>query len=383
MSDASVRVRVALPCTGLGRQQRGFERFTRELHEALRGASGLDLTVYGGGTLEADERAAWSLPRNSAAAAAVGRVLGRDPYFVEQISFFGGFLPHLLAWRPHLIYFADLNFGNACWHWRRVTGQRYRLLFYNGGATTMPYTRCDRVQQLTPEHFAAAVQRGEAPQRMFVLPHGARIPTALAPRDPARVAAVRRAFGAPAGRPLLLSVGLLDRSIKRMDALITAVAAMDAPRPFLALLGQETEETAAVRQLAHERLPDGCYVGTWAASRMPEAYEAADAFALLSLREGFGLAYVEALAAGLPIVAHETAGTRYVLGAHAWLGDTRDPAATVALLSAALLAPTDETARRTRHAAARDRFSWGVLAPQYAAMLREEAEGGTQRDMTP
>ena len=376
MSAPTGVMRVAIPCTGLGRQRRGFEAFTREVHAVLRGAPGLDVAVFGGGgELRADERAVWNLPRASRTAQAVSRLTGWGAYFIEQSTFFAAFLPHLVSWRPHLVYFADLNLGNACWHWRRLSGQPFKLLFYNGGATTQPYTRCDWVQQLTPEHFDEARARGESADRMFVLPHGVPVPASLARRDAGRVAATRRAFGVPDGRPLLLSVGMLDCSIKRMDVLIEAVADMGAGRPFLALLGQETEETPRVRERAQTLLTGGFWMGTWPADRMTEAYEAADAFALLSLREGFGLAYVEALAAGLPCVAHETAGTRHLLGNHAFLGDVREKGVVSALVRRALAERPDDGVRQARHESVRARFSWEALAPRYAEMLRACAAG--------
>jgi glycosyltransferase involved in cell wall biosynthesis len=108
---------------------------------------------------------------------------------------------------------------------------------------------------------------------------------------------------------------------------------------------------------------------------MPEAYAAADAFALLSLDEGFGLAYVEALSAGLSCVAHDNANTRFILGDHAVLGDTTTTATTAALLRRALAAPPSMEQRRARHRWARDRFGWPVLAPRYAEMLRACASG--------
>lgn len=376
MTAPSGVMRVAIPCTGLGRQHRGFEAFTREVHTALRGAPGLDLAVFGGGgALREDERAVWNLPRASSAAQMASRLTGWGAYYIEQATFFAAFLPQLVSWRPHLVYFADLNLGNACWHWRRLSGQQFKLLFYNGGATTQPYTRCDWVQQLTPEHYDEARARGEAADRMFVLPHGVPVSASLAPRDAERVAATRRAFGVPDGRPMLLSVGMLDCSIKRMDVLVEAVADLGAERPFLVVLGQETEETPRVRERARALLADGFWMGTWPADRMTEAYEAADAFALLSLREGFGLAYVEALAAGLPCVAHETTGTRHLFGSHAILGDVREKPAISALLRRALTEPCDEDVRRARHQAVRERFSWETLAPRYAEMLRACAAG--------
>lgn len=369
-------LRVALPCTGLGRQRRGFEAFTRELHAVLRDAPGLALSVYGGGgDVRTGEHAVWNTPRDSTAARTLAALSGRGPYFVEQATFFAGFLPHLLVTRPHLVYFADLNLGNALWHWRRVTGQRFGLLFYNGGATTRPYTRCDWVQQLTPAHFDEAVGRGEARERMVVLPHGISLPTSLAPRDPARVAATRLAVGAPDGVPMLLSVGMLDRTIKRMDALVDAVAALGEGRPHLVMLGQETSETAVLRTQARAKLGDRVWIGTWPAERMAEAYEAADAFALFSLREGFGLAYVEALGAGLPCVAHDTPGTRHLFGEHAFLGDTQSPTVAVAVLQRALAQPATQAQRAARHAWASAQFGWDALAPRYAEMLRAFAAG--------
>lgn len=376
MSAPADAVKIAVPCTGLGRQRRGFEAFTREVHAALRGTPGLEVVVFGGGgDVRADERAVWNLPRASRTAKIASRLTRRGPYHIEQATFFAGFLPYLVSWRPHLVYFADLNFGNACWHWRRLSGQRFQLLFYNGGATTQPFTRCDWVQQLTSEHFEDARARGESTDRMFVLPHGVPMPTSLARRDASRVAATRSAFGVPDGRALLLSVGMLDCSIKRMDALVEAVADMGAERPFLVLLGQETEETPRVRERARDLLMDGFWMGTWPADRMAEAYEAADVFALLSLREGFGLAYAEALVAGLPCVAHETTGTRDLFGHHAWLGDLREKETVITLVRRALMERPGEEVRQARHRHARERFSWEILAPKYAEMLRACAAG--------
>jgi len=120
-------VRVFLPCTGLGRQRRGFETFTLQCADALR----------------ADPRIALS-----------------------------SFLPALVLGRPDVVYFADLNLGNLCWHWRRLSGQRFKLLYYNGGLTTRPFTRADMVRQLTPAGLDEAVARGEAREHRTVLPHG-------------------------------------------------------------------------------------------------------------------------------------------------------------------------------------------------------------------
>jgi predicted ATPase len=65
-------------------------------------------------------------------------------------------------------------------------------------------------------------------------------------------------------------------------------------------------DAGAVRSLAAELLGDDVLVRAVPHESIGDYYRAADVFALASLREGFGLAYVEALAHGLPIVAHAT-----------------------------------------------------------------------------
>ena len=361
-------LRVFFPCTGLGRQQRGFEAFTADCARALRSDARLAISVFAGGpSSEVPSRATANFPRHSREAAWLGRVFGREPYFMEQASFFLSFLPQLVSGRPDLVYYADLNLGNLCWHWRRVSGARYRLLFYNGGAMTTPFTRMDFVQQLTPMGLEEAIARGESPDRQAVLPHGVEMPAAL----PARaVPGSRVALGLPTARRIVLSVGLLDLSIKRMDYLIREIASIQSPRPYLVLLGAESPETPEVRRLAMELLgADGVMIRTVERRELSAYYCAADVFALASLREGFGMSYVEALAHGLPVVAHDTPGTRYVLGEFAALHDLRVDGEAARAIRAALSTPSGDADRCARHAYAHERFGWDVLGPQYSELF--------------
>jgi len=370
-------VRIAFACTGLGHERRGFESFTRDCAQALAGEPGVALTVFAGGRdgHVTGERVVPNLPRRSAVARALGALLRRDPYFVEQGTFFVGFVPALLREPPDVVYFADLNLGNALWHWRRRTGARWRLLFYNGGATTKPFTRCDHVQQVTPGEFEAALARGERRERMTMLPHGIAFAPSFTPTDAAARAAARAALALPADREILLCVATLDRPFKRTDLLIEAVASLPAPRPYLLLVGSDGPDGDGLRRLAAARLGDGWSWRTEPRERMPLVYAAADRFALLSHGEGFGLASVEALAAGLPVLVHDDATTRFTVGD----AGVRHPIATagdartgIGLLRAM---PTDATAASARHAQVRARFSWDVLRPSYVALIHAVAGG--------
>jgi 1,2-diacylglycerol 3-alpha-glucosyltransferase len=369
---------VFFPCTGLGRQRRGFETFTRECAAALAGDPRLEITVFGGGGPFAavGERAVPNFPRDSGAARMVGAVVGKDPYFIEQASFFAGFLPRLAAGRPDVVYFADLNLGNACWHWRRMSGQRFRLLFYNGGATTRPFTRCDLVQQVSPEHFDSAIARGEPAERQVLLPHGVSVPPAFTPPSAAARSTIRATLGLPADRPLLISVGMLDAHVKRMDYVIREVASLGASRPFLLLAGASSAETPRILEMARQELGDSGFAArAFPPDQMPLVYRAADAFALASLREGFGLAIAEALAAGLPCVLHDTPNTAYIAGPHAFRADLRAAGAMAPLIAQALSQRDDGSAMRARNAWVRERFSWDALREPYADLLCAIATG--------
>ena len=365
-------VRVFFPCTGLGRQRRGFETFTLECADALRGDPRIALTVFSGRAVPGVEtRVRWNLARDGALAALAGRLVRRDRYFAEQATFFLSLLPALVLGRPDVVYFADLNLGNLCWHWRRLTGQRYRLLYYNGAPTTLPFTRADFVQQVTPAGFDLAVQRGERPDRQAVLAHGLHIPDTL----PSRITGeARRALGLPVDRPVVLSVGALDMRVKRVDYLIREVASLPAPRPFLCLLGADGPDAGAIRALATSLLGDDVLVRSVPHEQIGDYYRAADLFALASQMEGFGLAYVEALAHGLPIVAQDTPVTRYVLGELATLADLSLVGEGTRAIGDALARPVVESERAARHASVRARFGWDNLREQYVQLLLRVAE---------
>ena len=365
-------VRVFLACTGLGRQWRGFETFTLECADALRADPRIALTVFAGGDVPGvPARVRWNLRRDGRLSSLVAAVVRRDPYFVEQATFFLSFLPALVLGRPDVVYFADLNLGNLCWHWRRLSGQRFKLLYYNGGLTTRPFTRVDMVQQLTPAGLAEAVARGESRQRQTILAHGVRVPDRL---PTPIIGEARRALGLPADRPIVLAVGMLDTRIKRTHALIRAVAELPAPRPFLALLGAEGPDAGRVRAFARDLLgDDGFLARTVPHDEVGDYYRAADVFALASLREGFGLAYVEALAHGLPIVAHDTQVTRHLLGDFATLADITHPCALARAIAVTLATPSRHAQRRARHASARARFDWEALREPYVELLLRTA----------
>jgi glycosyltransferase involved in cell wall biosynthesis len=103
--------------------------------------------------------------------------------------------------------------------------------------------------------------------------------------------------------------------------------------------------------------------------RMPSLYRSADAFLHMSIEEAFGNVYVEALAAGLPVVAHDSDSTRWLFEDQAILVDTRDllKVRTALVEALRLQSPGDIALRQSVVAR---RFSWQAVAEEYSRCLR-------------
>jgi glycosyltransferase involved in cell wall biosynthesis len=164
-----------------------------------------------------------------------------------------------------------------------------------------------------------------------------------------------------------------------MDYTIDEVAALPEPRPLLVLLGNIDEASPPVLRRGQERLGAENFVARSVNyEEVPPYYQAADVFALASLREGFGRVYLEALIAGLPCVAHDNEVTRYVTAGQAVLCDLASDGAMTEPLYRLLKGPAqpDEAARRRE--AVRQCFSWEVLCPKYIEMFYRCAASTTK-----
>ena len=212
----------------------------------------------------------------------------------------------------------------------------------------------------------------------------------FAAADPALAAALRRRAGA-AGRALILAVGGIEPR-KGSDTLVKAIAVMRRAgrRPVLAVLGGHSfQDYRDYRDRVLSSLPalglrlddDVVLLGTVAHAEVPAWYAAADVLAFPSTKEGWGLAVLEAMSAGLPVVASDLPVFREYLrpGRDALLVPVNDAPA----LAAALAAVLDDRrlAARLRRAgpAVSGRFSWARSAAEHQAIY---AAAGAQRTVS-
>jgi glycosyltransferase involved in cell wall biosynthesis len=365
-------LRVLLASPGLGRQARGAEIFSADCCAALRDDLRLDLVLArGGGERREGELRIPNVPRDSSWGIRLGTRLGGDGYTGEVWSFALGLLPHLVRLRPRVVYVTELLLARVLRRWRTATRSRFRLLLWNGAPYRPPFPDADFVQQLTPERVELALAAGERPERQAFVPPGFFLAGRRVPLDAESKRALRRRLGLPEEKPVVLSVGVLDPVHKGQDRLIRACAQCKRAN-FLLLLGGRADTTASLEELARAVLGPRVAVRSTEPSNVADYYAAADVFALASLREGFGLVFVEAAAHGLPCIVDGGSGAREVLGEWGTYVDTLDHAAFTKALDAALASsPAPDAA--ARHDAMVARYDWANLRESYVAMLRAAA----------
>jgi len=187
--------------------------------------------------------------------------------------------------------------------WRRIMG--WRLI-----------ARLSSVVTVNSCHLGDAFcryARPPAPDKVVVIPNGVDAQRFAHPRPRS---AVRQELGIPDSAPVIGTVGRTD-PVKGHRFLIEAMAgiAHHFPHARLVVVGAKvTPEFAALRRLAVIFGVDDKVVFTGAREDAPDLLAAMDLFVLPSLSEGMSNALLEAMAAGLPIVATAAGGNPEVIG---------------------------------------------------------------------
>jgi phosphatidylinositol alpha-mannosyltransferase len=177
----------------------------------------------------------------------------------------------------------------------------------------------------------------------------------------------------PPGRRLLW-VGRLDPQ-KGFGVAVRAFAEVAAELPDLVLVvAGDGRDRAAVVGLAPEIRARVVMLGTVPHDHLPPYHAAADAFVAPALgQESFGIVLVEAMAAGLPLVASDIPGYREVVrpDVEGLLVPPNDPRGVAAALRRILA--DQELAHRLGHAgrARAELFRWPVVVEQVESAYRE------------
>ncbi len=244
----------------------------------------------------------------------------------------------------------------------------------------------DAVVAATPLDRAQMVWHyGADASRIRVIPCGVDL-RRFHPRD---MAAAREALDLPPPpHRLLLLVGRIE-PLKGIDALIKAVGLLFERRPewrgnLTALIVGGGREGDRARWNAEQRRLDGLraslglrdavrFLGARPQEQLPLLYAAADIVTMPSHYESFGMAALEGIASGRPVVATSAGGPAYIVedGVSGLLTPPDRPAQLADRLELLL---ADDTRREQMGQAAAERarrFSWPVVACDILQVYRE------------
>lgn len=185
-----------------------------------------------------------------------------------------------------------------------------------------------------PDLFLAVSPTAEAWATQHA-PVGTRVSLLLNPFDPRAYGRARPLPHTNLPRPVTLVVGALT-AYKNISRAITAIQAAGSS---LLLVGDGELAPAISAQLS--QFPgDFRWVKKVPPAQMPQYYRSADAFCFVPDHlEAFGRVYLEAMAAGLPIVATDDQIRRELIGTQGFFADPAQPESILAALNQALASP--------------------------------------------
>jgi glycosyltransferase involved in cell wall biosynthesis len=243
-----------------------------------------------------------------------------------------------------------------------------RLTWFYQRVTPAAYENADLVIALSP-HMAELAQRGGAPRdRIVVIPNGI---------DPADIG-LDHATAAPArsgsGRLELLFVGRLSVE-KGVDLLIRSAAVLqDQGIAFhLRIAGSGLDAESLRLQTTAMKLDERVeFLGTVPRKNLGALYQSADVLCVPSRSEPFGIVVLEAMAAGVAVVATRVGGIPYVVedGVTGLLCPADDP---VALAAALRRCAAERESTRAMGLAGLDRvarqFNWPKIGERLAEVV--------------
>lgn len=187
-------------------------------------------------------------------------------------------------------------------------------------------------------------------------------------------------LGIRPGRAVLLSTGnrMPHKNFPGLLDAVAAIPAADRPMTVIAGGGADDPLRPVVERLG---LSGDVVLPGWVDDAQLRAlYQIATVYVCPSLTEGFGLPVVDALAAGVPVVAHDTAVLREVGGVHASYADATSAAALAdALVQVLALDETTLAARSAEGRAWAARFDWASAAIGLSVVFRRAAAQGRAR----
>lgn len=288
----------------------------------------------------------------------------RDALIWSLMASYGGFAALAYTWlRPRAKMLLTLQEGDPLEHYAARAG---RLQFLH----RLIFRRATAVQAIS--HFLAtwATQMGFAGEPV-VIPNGVDVVRFAASISTERREELRRTWGAAPTDTVLVTTSRL--SLKNgIDDLIRSLSLL--PPSYKLVIAGDGEDRASLEALGEQaRLGDRVmFLGTRRHDELPDILHASDVFVRASRSEGLGNSFLEAMAAGLPIVGTPVGGIPDFLtdGQTGVFCEPQNPAS----IARAVQRIQEEPGLRERlirqgAEVVRERFAWDGIAQRMHALL--------------
>lgn len=308
--------KIFIICSGAGKIKRGFESSAQNLYNKLL-SENLDVyLIKGGGESKNNEVHILNIDRYSTLNKLICLLVmnKQKKYVIEFLSFSLLFTPYLLIKKPKVIYVLEAPVLKYLLFLKDKLKLDYNLIYHTGGQLINQRGSRDVILHLvTPYYFEKALSCGFRKENLKIIPRFLDINPKKLFFKHSCIAKFKITNKLPLDKKILISVGSLDFSVKRMDYVIKEIEQLKNEY-FLLMLGQFSEETEYIYNLAKQKLGEQNFLmKTVSRNEIDYYYQASDIFVLASLMEGFGLVYIEALANGLAVIAHDFENSRFVL----------------------------------------------------------------------
>lgn len=283
----------------------------------------------------------------------------------ELISFFSSLIFEVIIKKPKAIYLGEYKLYCYLFKIRKLLNLDYSLVLYTGGQVSPGLfdLRKDFIHHVTDIYYHDLIYAGYPKEKQFILPHFISAKKGINSIDIEPIRAKAK------GKKIIISVGVIDSTIKRMNHFVKVLS--DQPNNYFPIiLGEFTDETVKIIEDLNSYFGiDNYFVGKVSKDELYAYLKVADVFMLLSPKESFGLASLEALSVGLPVICCDFHESRFVLKNNAFLIDCNDINNIRTTLTNALQNSTGELDKLHRIKFVQENYSWESLSTNYINMF--------------